>query len=60
MGPAVAAFVIRAAERSIGFTDARAGAALVPTPFDASVKAGSQSLWRTSDGGAHWSAVRLR
>ena len=44
----------------IGFTDARAGAALVQTPFDASLQAGSQSLWRTSDGGAHWSPVPLR
>ena len=42
----------------IGFTDARVGAALV-TPFDLSRKPESQSLWRTSDGGANWSALRL-
>jgi photosystem II stability/assembly factor-like uncharacterized protein len=42
----------------IGFTDARAGAAIVETVYDAS-KAQRQVLWRTTDGGAHWHAVRL-
>jgi photosystem II stability/assembly factor-like uncharacterized protein len=36
----------------MGFTDARVGAALVRTKPDVQV------LWRTADGGAHWSAVR--
>lgn len=37
----------------IGFTDARVGAALVQTKPDLQV------LWRTGDGGARWSRVRL-
>jgi hypothetical protein len=37
----------------IGFTDARVGAALVQTTPQA------RALWRTKDGGAHWSRVRL-
>lgn len=44
----------------IGFTDARVGAALVQTGWDASAKTESQALWRTTDGGAHWSTVRFR
>jgi photosystem II stability/assembly factor-like uncharacterized protein len=43
----------------MGFTDARVGAALVQTPYDGSTKTEIQVLWRTSDGGARWSAVRL-
>ena len=37
----------------IGFTDARVGAAIVQTPSQA------MALWRTTDGGATWSTVRL-
>ncbi|MFL5961737.1 MAG: hypothetical protein ACJ757_02430 [Gaiellaceae bacterium] len=43
----------------IGFTDANVGLALVQTGFDASAKVEQQSLWRTTDGGAHWSTVRV-
>ncbi len=43
----------------VGFTDARVGAALVQTRYDASMKTEIQVLWRTRDGGAHWSTVRL-
>jgi hypothetical protein len=44
----------------IGFTDARVGAALVQTRYDSSTKNEIQVLWRTNDGGAHWSEVRFR
>jgi photosystem II stability/assembly factor-like uncharacterized protein len=44
----------------IGFTDADVGAALVQTGYDASAKIAHQSLWRTTDGGATWSTVRIR
>jgi photosystem II stability/assembly factor-like uncharacterized protein len=37
----------------VGFTDARVGAALVET-------GATSQLWRTTDGGASWSRVRLR
>jgi photosystem II stability/assembly factor-like uncharacterized protein len=37
----------------IGFTDARVGAAIVQTTPEV------QALWRTTDGGEHWSTVRL-
>jgi photosystem II stability/assembly factor-like uncharacterized protein len=43
----------------VGFTDARVGAALVQTGWDATAKLERQALWRTADGGAHWSRVRL-
>lgn len=43
----------------IGFTDAEVGAALVQTGYDASAKIEIQVLWRTTDGGAGWSAVRF-
>ena len=43
----------------VGFTDARVGAALVQTGCDATAKLERQALWRTADGGAHWSRVRL-
>jgi photosystem II stability/assembly factor-like uncharacterized protein len=37
----------------VGFTDARVGAALVQTRTEATM------LWRTADGGASWSTVRI-
>lgn len=40
----------------VGFTDARVGAALVETGYDASTKTQLTALWRTTDGGATWSA----
>jgi photosystem II stability/assembly factor-like uncharacterized protein len=43
----------------IGFTDARVGAALVQTGWNAAAKFERQALWRTADGGAHWSRVSL-
>jgi hypothetical protein len=43
----------------LGFTDARVGAALVQTGYDASTKRQIDVLWRTTDGGAKWSRVRL-
>jgi hypothetical protein len=43
----------------IGFTDAHVGAALVQTVGDPSEKIEIQVLWRTTDGGAHWSTVRF-
>jgi len=43
----------------IGFTDAHVGAALVQTRYDTSTKREIEVLWRTTDGGAHWSEVRL-
>ena len=43
----------------IGFTDAQVGTALVQTGWDASAKVEMQALWRTTDGGAHWSKVRF-
>lgn len=43
----------------VGFTDARVGAALVQTGFDASAKTEVTVLWRTTDGGATWSKVRV-
>jgi photosystem II stability/assembly factor-like uncharacterized protein len=44
----------------VGFTDARVGAALVQTGFDKEAKTLITSLWRTTDGGATWSTVRIR
>ena len=44
----------------VGFTDASVGAALVETGYDASTKTQLSALWRTTDGGATWSAVRIR
>ena len=44
----------------VGFTDARVGAALVETGYDASTKTQLSALWRTTDGGAMWSAVRIK
>ncbi|TML23836.1 MAG: hypothetical protein E6G28_02035 [Actinobacteria bacterium] len=43
----------------IGFTDAAVGTALVQTGWDASAKIEREALWRTTDGGADWSKVRL-
>ncbi len=43
----------------VGFTDARVGAALVRTGFDAAAKTEVTVLWRTTDGGATWSKVRV-
>jgi photosystem II stability/assembly factor-like uncharacterized protein len=44
----------------LGFGDARAGYALVQTGWDAAAKTERQQLWRTTDAGARWRAVRLR
>jgi photosystem II stability/assembly factor-like uncharacterized protein len=44
----------------VGFTDARVGAALVQTGYDAPAKTDGTAMWRTTDGGATWSSVRLR
>ncbi|HEV7641602.1 MAG TPA: hypothetical protein VGO39_12115 [Gaiellaceae bacterium] len=44
----------------VGFTDAKTGAALVQTGYDTAAGVETQQLWRTSDGGARWSAVRFR
>ena len=44
----------------VGFTDARVGAALVETGYDTSAKTQVTALWRTTDGGAIWTAVRVR
>jgi photosystem II stability/assembly factor-like uncharacterized protein len=44
----------------VGFTNARVGAALVQTPYDASARTEHTVLWRTTDGGAIWSTVRIR
>jgi photosystem II stability/assembly factor-like uncharacterized protein len=44
----------------IGFTDAHVGAALVQIGFNRSAMNEIQVLWRTTDSGAHWSAVRFR
>jgi photosystem II stability/assembly factor-like uncharacterized protein len=43
----------------LGFSDARTGYALVQTGWDAVAKTERQKLWRTTDGGARWRAVRL-
>ena len=43
----------------LGFTDARVGAALVQTGYDARAKIDRTALWRTTDGGATWSTVRI-
>jgi photosystem II stability/assembly factor-like uncharacterized protein len=43
----------------VGFTDARVGAAIVETGYDASTKTQLTALWRTTDAGATWSAVRI-
>lgn len=43
-----------------GFTDSRVGAALVQTRYDVSTKTQATALWRTADGGATWSTVRVR
>jgi len=43
----------------VGFTDARVGAALVQSGYDTSAKAAVTALWRTTDGGATWSNVRV-
>jgi photosystem II stability/assembly factor-like uncharacterized protein len=43
----------------VGFTDARVGAALAQTGYDASAKTEVTALWRTTDGGATWSKVRV-
>ncbi len=43
----------------LGFTDARVGAALAQTGYDASAKTEVTALWRTTDGGATWSKVRV-
>jgi hypothetical protein len=37
----------------VGFTDARVGSALVQTDL------AKTALWRTTDGGARWSNVRI-
>src|SRR5438132_214317 len=42
----------------VGFTDARVGAALAHG-YDASAKTEVTALWRTTDGGATWSKVRV-
>jgi photosystem II stability/assembly factor-like uncharacterized protein len=44
----------------VGFTDARVGAALVQTGYDAKAKTEITELWRTTDGGATWSKIRVR
>jgi photosystem II stability/assembly factor-like uncharacterized protein len=43
----------------VGFTDARVGAALVQTGYNDSAKTEVTALWRTTDGGATWSNVRV-
>ena len=43
----------------VGFTDARVGAALVQTGYSESAKTEVTALWRTTDGGATWSNVRV-
>ena len=43
---------------SIGFTDSRVGFALVQTRSDATANVERPVLWRTTDGGAHWSELR--
>jgi photosystem II stability/assembly factor-like uncharacterized protein len=43
----------------VGFTDARVGAALAQTGYDASAKTAVTALWRTTDGGATWSKVHV-
>ena len=43
----------------VGFTDARVGSALVQTGYDASAKTEVTALWRTIDGGATWSTIRI-
>ena len=43
----------------VGFTDARVGAALTQMTYDASAKTEVTALWRTTDGGATWSKVRV-
>ena len=43
----------------VGFTDARVGAAVVQTGYDQSSKTQLTELWRTTDGGATWSRVRV-
>lgn len=40
-----------------GFTDARVGAALIATHWDAAAQTELQQLWRTTDGGATWHPV---
>jgi photosystem II stability/assembly factor-like uncharacterized protein len=44
----------------VGFTDARVGAAIVQTGYDVSAKTELTALWRTTDGGATWSRLRIR
>jgi photosystem II stability/assembly factor-like uncharacterized protein len=44
----------------VGLTDARVGAALAQTGYDQSAKTEVVALWRTTDGGATWSTVRVR
>jgi photosystem II stability/assembly factor-like uncharacterized protein len=44
----------------VGFTDARVGVALLQTGYDVSAKTEITALWRTTDGGASWSIVRIR
>lgn len=41
----------------LGFTDAKVGEALVQTGYDSAAKVEDESLWRTADGGATWTAV---
>lgn len=43
----------------VGFTDARVGAALVQTGYDETARTQITALWRTTDGGANWSKVRI-
>lgn len=44
----------------VGFTDAKVGAAIVQTRYNAATKVETDELWRTTDGGAVWSTVRFR
>jgi hypothetical protein len=44
----------------VGFTDTRVGAAIVQTGYDVSAKTELTALWRTTDGGATWSRLRIR
>lgn len=43
----------------IGFTDAQVGAALVQPPSPSSGQSPPLVLWRTTDGGADWTAVHF-
>jgi photosystem II stability/assembly factor-like uncharacterized protein len=43
----------------LGFADDRVGYALAQTGRNAQAKVTGVALWRTTDGGAHWSRVAL-